>query len=76
MVDAESTSATHAIGVAVKYMIGFAMLTIQLVVMFGIHVVVGAFDFVKDKVTSNKETVDETPEDLYNYESKRSHLND
>ena len=67
IVDAESTSATHAIGVAVKYMIGFAMLAIQLVVMFGIHVAVGAFDFVKDKVTSDKVTVDDDPENLYNY---------
>jgi hypothetical protein len=67
MVDSESTSSTQAIGVAVKYAIGFTMLAIQLIVMFAIHVVVGVFAFIKDLVVKDKVTVDESPEDLYNY---------
>jgi hypothetical protein len=67
MVDLESTSSTHAIGIALKYAVGFIMLAIQLTGMFVLHVAVGAFDLVKEAVKKEKVTVDETPEDLYNY---------
>ena len=67
MVDSESTSQTHAIGLAFKFAIGFTMLAIQLVFMFALNVIVGAYDLVKDLVFKDKVTVDENPEDLYNY---------
>ena len=67
MVDAESTSSTHAIGIALKYAVGFAMLAIQLTGMFVLHVAVGVYDFAKEKLQERKETVDEDPENLYNY---------
>ena len=67
MVDAESTSSTHAIGIALKYAVGFVMLAIQLTGMFILHVAIGAYDIVKEKLKDRKESVDEDPENLYNY---------
>ena len=68
MVDLESTSSTHAIGIALKYAVGFAMLAIQLTGMFILHVAVGAYDFVLSKIEErNNKSVDDEDKDMYNY---------
>jgi predicted transport protein len=67
MVDSESTSQSQAIYIAFKYAIGFTMLAVQLIAMFVLHVAVGAYGLLKEKLKNRKETVDEDPENLYNY---------